>query len=277
MTAPSERAAFFHEQIEVCALLAEQKPRNYHAWSFRHWVVSQLTTHEELYEELERMHKWCKSHIIDHSGWNHRQHTLNQLLRQYPASMRSQRQSLVLAEHAMVSTIMARYPTHEALWCHRRCVVQLMLREASGQLSSEDNDVSEHELCSHIQDFEAQVRSGARLSSVNADGEHDGVVHEYLHESWGAIRADLDDSDEAVRRHWSSAAVALACIREVEVAWACDSRHAQRYAVWCLERLKQWTHNVVLRAAATSLSSSCRRELMTKDLLLENLWSSSTA
>ncbi|KAF1793694.1 Protein prenyltransferase, alpha subunit [Phytophthora cactorum] len=35
-----ELRVFYEQQIEVCSRLAEQKPRNYHAWSFRHWIVS---------------------------------------------------------------------------------------------------------------------------------------------------------------------------------------------------------------------------------------------
>ncbi|KAF1776571.1 Protein prenyltransferase, alpha subunit [Phytophthora cactorum] len=101
-----ELRVFYEQQIEVCSRLAEQKPRNYHAWSFRHWIVSCLPM-DLARKELQDMEHWCRTHVTDHSGWNHRQHTLNDLAKKYRCSGEVDL-SLVLAEYKFVSDIVHR-------------------------------------------------------------------------------------------------------------------------------------------------------------------------
>lgn len=114
---------FYSQQIDLCTRLAEQKPRNYHAWSFRHWIVSQFSTLKPLEMELQTMRTWCQTHLMDHSGWNHRQHIFNCVL------MHELMCPLILLfeELQLLSQLQKQYPMYEALWCHRRFIFSKLL------------------------------------------------------------------------------------------------------------------------------------------------------
>ncbi|RMX62691.1 hypothetical protein DD238_008085 [Peronospora effusa] len=133
-----ELRTFYEQQIEVSRRLAEVKPRNYHAWSYRHWIVFRLPLDLTL-KELNTMECWCKTHVTDHSGWNHRQHILNELAKKYQdaGGVAGSLQNLILAEFKFLSKVMATYPTYEALWCHRRYVMQCLLKQMSRRANSD--------------------------------------------------------------------------------------------------------------------------------------------
>ncbi|KAE8878926.1 hypothetical protein PF005_g15381 [Phytophthora fragariae] len=91
-------------------------------------------------KELDAMKTWCRTHVTDHSGWNHRQRALNELTKRYrdDEDVGDAAKNLVLAEFKFVSTTMAPYPTHEALWYHRRYVARHVLQQAMNDSGSID-------------------------------------------------------------------------------------------------------------------------------------------
>lgn len=265
---------FYYRQIEVCSLLAEQKPRNYHAWSFRHWIVSKLPV-DALEIELQQMRRWCATHITDHSGWNHRQHVVNEVIRAW-RSTRSEGEGdrtvreLVVAEHAFVSEIMATYPTHEALWCHRRFVVQLMLKQLGSVRTTDAADTTGAE------EFSSLVQTMGDLAArvAAADAVEASPPSELLSSAWRGIEESLGGSPNT--RH---AQVLLAIVREIDTAWSIANRFSRRFALWCLERVRL---DALLRDATArepgvsaslhSLVSALHLRLTSDDPLLRELW-----
>uniref|UniRef100_K3X844 Protein prenyltransferase alpha subunit repeat-containing protein 1 n=1 Tax=Globisporangium ultimum (strain ATCC 200006 / CBS 805.95 / DAOM BR144) TaxID=431595 RepID=K3X844_GLOUD len=257
--------AFYVQQIEVCERLAEQKARNYHAWSYRHWVVSQCAHDDEtrLTRELERMRIWCESHITDHSGWNHRQHVVKLMLHVSKAKHHSVNdvRRLVVAEYELLSKIMALYPTHEALWCHRRFVVQLVLKEV---LRSDKLDIVA--LMQALHGWDEKVKSFGAASVPT--GESTG---ELLATGWRC-------NGESIATE-SSESLVLAIVHEMELAWSRGNCFARRFALWCLERLRviskaSGSSQSSLTEALESLGDTLRERLCTDDSLLEDLWTS---
>lgn len=272
------RGAFLEEQIGVCERLAEQKPRNYHAWSFRHWVVSQLSTREALRSELKRMDKWCETHITDHSGWNHRQHTVTRLMhRSSPMEYRG----VLKDEYELLSGIMALYPTHEALWCHRRFLIHLLLGQNDDRTDfAPVTDAEVCGVCEQIKDAEMQVEASSQQQPSSAvEGlESNGMSTAALREDWQSIHQDLiDDAKEenatSAPGRSRFALVSSICVREVGIAWLCGSKYARRYAAWCLGRLRARAGvSQELDDSLNSLSRSCRKLLAVEDATLQDLW-----
>ncbi|KAG7375471.1 hypothetical protein PHYPSEUDO_001084 [Phytophthora pseudosyringae] len=257
-----ELRVMFEQHIEVCSRLAEQKPRNYHAWSFRHWVVSRLPLDLTL-REIENMERWCRTHVTDHSGWNHRQHTLNELAKKYRDSGSvDSLQKLVLAEYKFVSEIMAQYPTHEALWCHRRYVMQCLLSEVSRKTIIGD-PASLHDLIS-------------RVAVVLSDAKPESMETAVLRASWDQTFNTLSSEN------FDWLPVFRVILYEIETAWMCGNQFSRRYSAWCLARLRvflrgsqsdgEQVQGEVLTRKLNALSSSLQTHLVQKDSVLHDLW-----
>ncbi|CCI47252.1 unnamed protein product [Albugo candida] len=132
-----EHFAYLKEEIELCEIIAERYPRNYHAWSYRHWIWLQITgmnKHKSaqqtlIKEEMEMMNMWCKSHLMDGSGWNHRALLVSSALKiEWVANVMKKSAEMILsAEYEYISQLLSAYPKHEALWYHRRFVIQQYL------------------------------------------------------------------------------------------------------------------------------------------------------
>uniref|UniRef100_A0AAV1VDH3 Uncharacterized protein n=1 Tax=Peronospora matthiolae TaxID=2874970 RepID=A0AAV1VDH3_9STRA len=254
---------FYKQQIEDSSRLADQKARNYHAWSYRHWIVSRLPIVLTA-EELERMEYWCRTHVSDHSGWNHRQHTLDQLVNQSQNARdesSSSKTMIFLAEFKFVSDVMASYPTHEALWCHRRYVMQRLLEQTSREEMTDPSS-----LLVHI----SQVTG----SFLDAElGSPDAAT---LRSSWDETLKMLSSG----RVQCSSIAHAMLC--EIDTAWKCQNLFSRRYAAWCLARLRAFLRGrqmVVDKVAHEALThelslmvSGLHKRLAHEDSTLEHLW-----
>ncbi|KAJ8548535.1 hypothetical protein ON010_g11137 [Phytophthora cinnamomi] len=205
------------------------------------------------------METWCRTHVTDHSGWNHRQHTLNELTKRYQADgdAGDVTKNLVLAEYQFVSDIMAPYPSHEALWCHRRYVVQRLLQLVKNS-SARVDQVSADELISRVQ----EIISDTKPESVEAAA---------LVVSWSESFKIL--SDDVM--NWCS--VLGVILREIETAWRCGNQFPRRYAAWCLARLRvflrgRWAQDETLAHELSSLASTLQKHLVQKDSVLEDLW-----
>ncbi|POM66529.1 Rab-protein geranylgeranyltransferase [Phytophthora palmivora] len=257
----NELQVFYQQQIEVCSRLTEQKPRNYHAWSFRHWIVSQMPLNLIL-KELEDMEKWCRTHVTDHSGWNHRQHTLNELAKRYQmcGDVSNLSQNLTLAEYKFVSEVMAPYPTHEALWCHRRFVMQLLL-----------DQVSREKIASNLASVHVMI---SRVTGILSDAKRfeDAALIASWDETFRSLSGNVIGCFSVLR----------ALMHEIETAWKCGNQFSRRYAAWCLARLRVFlrrrqaieenTCNEALVVELGSLASSLQKDLVAEDSVLKDLW-----
>lgn len=272
---------FYHRQLSVCALLAEQKPRNYHAWSFRHWIVSQLPL-AALEREVVSMQQWCAMHITDHSGWNHRQHVVTVLLRRWSTardqdvslSYRQRAKGVLVEEYAFLSKIMGAYPAHEALWCHRRFVVQLVLQElVTFRKGGSYSDAAALAILNkRVSELEARVRLGEANAHSDTGASPSGA--EALSSGWQDIETSLYDlkASDNDDDHGSRLQVLLAMISEVEIAWGFGSRYSRRFALWSLERVLQVCSSSSSAAELHSLAYALRECLSSHDPLLQDLW-----
>lgn len=274
---------FYQRQLSVCALLAEQKPRNYHAWSFRHWIVSQLPL-AALEREAVSMQQWCATHITDHSGWNHRQHVVTVQLRRWSTapdqdvslSYQQRTKGVLVEEYAFLSKIMSAYPAHEALWCHRRFVVQLVLRElvTSRKGGSYSDAAALAILNKRVGELEAQVRLAEANAHSDTGTSPSGA--KALSSGWRDIETSLCDfktNDNDDDDHGSQLQVLLAMISEVEIAWGFGSRYSRRFALWSLERVLQVCSSSPSAAAELrGLAYALRECLRPHDPLLQDLW-----
>ncbi|TDH70477.1 hypothetical protein CCR75_000368 [Bremia lactucae] len=250
---------FHKQQIEVCGRLAEQKPRNYHAWSFRHWIVSRLS-HEMVCKELDEMENWCRMHVTDHSGWNHRQHTLNKLIKECLVSNEENLSwKLILAEYQFLSEIMTLYPTYEALWCHRRFIMQHLLDKVA-----RNNDNLN---LAYLNDSVSRVAKNVLVAS------RDETI---LSASW---RKFLNDCS-----NYTSTSAISTIIHEIGIAWTCNNQYSRRYGAWCMMRLRAFFHRkqelgemtlqILLIRELNSLGSFFQKVLMEKDGMRQDLWRS---
>ncbi|DAZ93714.1 TPA: hypothetical protein N0F65_009640 [Lagenidium giganteum] len=243
----AELRCFFQQQVELCALLAERQARNYHAWSFRHWIVVKFPD-DMLRAELETMSHWCKTHLMDHSGWNHRQYVLEVLLDRM--NDRGDASALLFAEYHFLSELMVSYLTHEALWCHRRFVIQKLF-----DVLQEDINVT--------LDTMAPIQQRVRdMHAVLLEVDRSDQVAEPA-SVWTRLQTKLTSQE-------TPAAQKLALLfEEVECAWATPHKFARRYALWTLEILARLLSPFSLSA---ELSKALRQQLAIEEPLLANLW-----
>ncbi|RHY77068.1 hypothetical protein DYB30_013864, partial [Aphanomyces astaci] len=117
-----ELATLLAHELLLCAKLCEEHPRNYFAWSYRYCICSKLSLPSLVAELHDTTREWCDRHVSDHSAWNHRHLVLVLALSQVPTSATT----LVADELAFVTRLQRLYPDRDALWCHRRAILQTM-------------------------------------------------------------------------------------------------------------------------------------------------------
>eukprot|EP00455_Lapot_gusevi_P004665 TRINITY_DN11922_c0_g1_i2.p1 TRINITY_DN11922_c0_g1~~TRINITY_DN11922_c0_g1_i2.p1 ORF type:complete len:443 (-),score=45.40 TRINITY_DN11922_c0_g1_i2:41-1297(-) len=145
------RESLLEGELRVCERVAEIYPKNYFAWSHRHWLVQSIMERrlEIFQQELERLKRWSNLHVSDHSGFHHRQVTLLELLelcpvhnslarvpfhhRQAPHLPRPSESkchacSLWRQEFDYLNVLLDHYPGHESIWHHRRFVYTYWIR-----------------------------------------------------------------------------------------------------------------------------------------------------
>lgn len=130
---------FLVGELEVCSWAANKHQNNYHAWNHRLWVLQQLTERpsglaEVCCNEYEACHCWVRTHVSEHSGLHYLQHllatlvtlvaegTLSSLTEVVPSV--STPVDLYSAELEFNRDLIEHYPGHEALFCHRRVLLQ---------------------------------------------------------------------------------------------------------------------------------------------------------
>ncbi|XP_063862656.1 protein prenyltransferase alpha subunit repeat-containing protein 1-like isoform X2 [Scylla paramamosain] len=130
---------FLLGELEICRWTADKHQNNYHAWNHRLWVLQQLAERplglaEVCRAEYEACHRWVRTHVSEHSGLHYMQHLLATLV-----TLVAEGVLLNLAEAVPSATcpkdlyctelefnrnLIEQYPGHEALFCHRRVLLQ---------------------------------------------------------------------------------------------------------------------------------------------------------
>ncbi|RHY79052.1 hypothetical protein DYB38_005154, partial [Aphanomyces astaci] len=167
-----ELATLLAHELSLCAKLCEEHPRNYFAWSYRYCICSKLSLPSLLAELHDTTREWCDRHVSDHSAWNHRHLVLVLALSQVPTSATT----LVADELAFVTRLQRLYPDRDALWCHRRAILQTMAPYLSNRSISswEDLDaeyggtaavLDDHSIDAFVR---VEVQFGSEVGSVPA-------------------------------------------------------------------------------------------------------------
>ncbi|KAI8364650.1 uncharacterized protein BYT42DRAFT_589937 [Radiomyces spectabilis] len=104
------------KELGLCTRAATLYPRNYYAWTFRHWLLDTTIIHHRhlLETEFSQARRWVELNVSDHSGVQHLERVL-QALSPLPFDFQ---------DHIVwLNDLIKRFPGHEALWCHRRFCV----------------------------------------------------------------------------------------------------------------------------------------------------------
>jgi len=122
---------WLQRELAVCSRSSELYPKNYYAWTHRHWVVSKLEDSKDVLLALTKSRKWTDVNVGDNCGFNHRQVLLSSFaaLTHLPNSDASSLSnceacSTWTTEFEYVSKLQEFYAGHETLWLHRRFLVR---------------------------------------------------------------------------------------------------------------------------------------------------------
>ncbi|KAK5671614.1 hypothetical protein BDV3_001033 [Batrachochytrium dendrobatidis] len=108
--------------ISICEKSADSYKRNYPAWTYRMKTFN-LSSKDNILQELDLSRSWCKAHVSDHSGWNYRQWLILGL-----TGLDTNRDciSKVLArEMDLLHQLIFLCSGHESLWYHLRFASKL--------------------------------------------------------------------------------------------------------------------------------------------------------
>lgn len=119
---PVDPALLGHE-LDVTARLAQLYPRNYYAWTHR---LRELEGGEAalLGQQVGFAEGWFQSHVSDASALNFMHQMLCRLVEQGAEDVRDRVEALLSQSAERIE----RLPGHEALWYHRRVLLELWLR-----------------------------------------------------------------------------------------------------------------------------------------------------
>ncbi|KAH3759092.1 protein prenylyltransferase [Pelomyxa schiedti] len=115
-------------EFSICAKVAQQYPKNYYCWCHRSWCISRCADFLKVSKELEWADRWINSNISDHSGMHYKI-----VLLAHFASLSQPCNCSVALPCTVCTRILAAlqqnrdmicfYPGHEALWAHRRALL----------------------------------------------------------------------------------------------------------------------------------------------------------
>ncbi|KAJ6593531.1 hypothetical protein B0H19DRAFT_1090809 [Mycena capillaripes] len=126
-------------EFELVSRCCEAYPRNYHAWSYHHFIVQCIyvslrgshpadSPYLALFAgEFGKLRRWIESHVSDHSAIHQfcsmvsRLQTLD--LPQYQSVLGPLAELSVHFEHAM--SLVTAFPSHESLWIYLRAIIIL--------------------------------------------------------------------------------------------------------------------------------------------------------
>ncbi|XP_071492771.1 protein prenyltransferase alpha subunit repeat-containing protein 1-like [Diadema antillarum] len=169
------RQTIQHE-MEACRAAADRYPSNYNAWSHRIWVLQRIAGLDVavLEQELESTKTWVSQHISDHSGFSYRHFLLRALSE--GALQQDRVVALVKAELLFTSALIQSFPGHEAIWYHRRSVLNVgrtCLQMKTGNTSfCQDGGHMEVNGCRELNGHGSHQRGvDSEESSVPGEGE----------------------------------------------------------------------------------------------------------
>lgn len=98
-------------------------PRNYYAWTYRHWILSTYCSDNLplIDKEYQDTCHWIETNISDYSGYQYLQHLMKMSNIERDVQKRDQHMK-------WVDRLIIRYPGHESLWCHRRFCSDLFIQ-----------------------------------------------------------------------------------------------------------------------------------------------------
>ena len=113
--APARRRAV-QSELAACERAADCYPKNYMAWTHRHFVARHLDS-DELIAELNAHLSFAVRHVSDHASFQYRSFLLDLAAGLFSPPKAA---ALLQAEAEFNTELITRFPGHEALWCHRR-------------------------------------------------------------------------------------------------------------------------------------------------------------
>lgn len=113
VVAGENHCRYFDHELKICHKVCQAYPRCYNSWSHRNDICKFLTP-KQLDDEMKLMREWFPVHVSDFSSMFYMKNlitasgnTLNQLQR----------------DIIYCSSLVAKYPGHEALWKYKSCLV----------------------------------------------------------------------------------------------------------------------------------------------------------
>ncbi|CAG7838312.1 unnamed protein product [Allacma fusca] len=137
----------FTREMQAAGKAAEAYFSNYHAWDYRRWLLEtflggsfcpdefKLTI---LNSEKNCSDNWVERHISDHSGFHYRQKLLSQMSL-LECNVNGVFQLFTKELENNLSLVM-RFPGHEALWYHRRFLLQFLVPKLQMELTENLNN-----------------------------------------------------------------------------------------------------------------------------------------
>jgi hypothetical protein len=156
-------------ELELCHRACSIYPKNYHAWTYRSWLISAKCLSPEISKEYQASRHWVGLNISDYSGVQHLQRVMELA-------------SVDMLDHTLwLDTLIKRYPGHESLWCHKRFCSHLAIRVLDNPLS----------FCHQQHQFVDDIQHDCFLSEALSESLDAQVAQKELALKFGAWQAFL--------------------------------------------------------------------------------------
>lgn len=151
-------------EFDICERVAKLYPKNYFAWTYRHGLISMIAAMKDswdiLQRELRTMEKWTNCNVSDHSGLQHREVVILEMIRnsfhadllrflqgakffhlvekkKIPIAFSDCRVcDIVSSELYYITHLQSNFPGRESLWYHRRFLFGCVLLQLQHEMFS---------------------------------------------------------------------------------------------------------------------------------------------
>ena len=137
------RNEIIDHELKICILTADKYPNNYNSWSHRIWVMTTFVwgtsqTDDYIKQEQDTMTTFVNGHISDYSGFHYKQFLVKTVCEKFSKSD----MDLIFHREMKESLEMISYfPDHEALWCHRKALLNLYMNYLRNKETVSENVV----------------------------------------------------------------------------------------------------------------------------------------
>ena len=246
---------------ELCKSMAEKHPKNYYAWVHRLWVLKYMSMYQ-LEDELFFTRDWLHAHVSDHSAVNHRIQVVRQITRQHetlsyimatcnPGIPNLYVPFLELIFSESEQLVRSR-PGHEALWCLRRSLLELLFVKVCTSLNDKDGNVSLHMLGKMGITREESSSFSWPLHGVDEIGRPP-IDSSSTNQSFTMLNSTLRTSNSFICTKKDVLSWVLSLLaHEMRLVWGCvddetawdyaaQRAMATRYAAFLLDRVAHYT------------------------------------